>query len=138
MSSVFADANYWIALLNHRDQMHAAAVAASEKLAGQTVVTSHMVLVEVLNSLCEFGPHTRAKVAQFCREISIEPSVELVEQTATQFASALQLFQSRPDKAWSLTDCASFLIMRDAGITQALTHDAHFAQMGFVALMRAD
>jgi predicted nucleic acid-binding protein len=31
------------------------------------------------------------------------------------------------DKSWSLTDCASFLIMEEENLTAALTHDRHFS-----------
>jgi len=41
-----------------------------------------------------------------------------------------------PDKGWSLTDCASFVIMEDEGLPAALTHDHHFEQAGFQALLR--
>jgi uncharacterized protein len=40
------------------------------------------------------------------------------------------------DKSWSFTDCGSFLIMHDEGLTSALTHDRHFEQAGFRALLR--
>ena len=40
------------------------------------------------------------------------------------------------DKGWSLTDCASFIIMEDEGLTIALTHDQHFIQAGLQALLR--
>ena len=40
------------------------------------------------------------------------------------------------DKSWSLTDCASFLIMEEEGVTDALSHDRHFAQAGFQTLLR--
>ena len=46
------------------------------------------------------------------------------------------MFSERLDKEWSLTDCASFLVMQGKGIQDALTHDHHFEQMGFRALLR--
>jgi uncharacterized protein len=46
-------------------------------------------------------------------------------------------FTSRiQDKAWGLVDCISFIVMREAGVNQALTFDQHFVQAGFQALMR--
>jgi predicted nucleic acid-binding protein len=51
------------------------------------------------------------------------------------FAGALQLYGDRPDKDWSMTDCSSFLIMRRLSIDSALTHDKHFEQAGFIALL---
>jgi predicted nucleic acid-binding protein len=38
----------------------------------------------------------------------------------------LELYQSRPDKDWGLTDCVSFIVMKEQGLTEALTTDRHF------------
>jgi predicted nucleic acid-binding protein len=45
------------------------------------------------------------------------------------------LFSKRPDKEWSLTDCISFVVMQEHGVTDALTTDRHFAQAGFTMLL---
>lgn len=45
------------------------------------------------------------------------------------------MFRSRMDKAWSRTDCLSFVVMQQHGLTDALTADQHFVQAGFRALM---
>jgi hypothetical protein len=45
------------------------------------------------------------------------------------------LYDARPDKDWSLTDCISFVVMGDERLTEALTGDRHFVQAGFVALL---
>jgi predicted nucleic acid-binding protein len=39
------------------------------------------------------------------------------------------------DKPWGLTDCLSFIVMQERGITEALTADEHFRQAGFVPLL---
>ena len=49
----------------------------------------------------------------------------------------MDFFEQRRDKEWSLTDCLSFLVMRDEGIAQALTGDKHFEQAGFTALLKS-
>jgi len=69
---------------------------------------------------------------------SLHPRVRSLSQTSALFREAFLLYSNRGDKAWSQTDCASFCIMRDHGITQALTHDRHFEQAGFVALLREE
>ena len=48
----------------------------------------------------------------------------------------LALYRARPDKAWSLIDCISFMVMTERGITEALTGDHHFEQAGFRAPLR--
>ena len=52
------------------------------------------------------------------------------------FERGLDLFVNRPDKEWSLTDCISFVVMREHGLTEALTADHHFEQAGFVRLLK--
>jgi len=42
------------------------------------------------------------------------------------------------DKEWGLTDCISFIVMGDHGLTDASTTDEHFEQAGFRALLRED
>lgn len=48
----------------------------------------------------------------------------------------MRRYAERSDKSWSLTDCASFLIMEALAIEAALTHDQYFAQAGFQVLLR--
>ena len=64
------------------------------------------------------------------------PHLTIIPQAADQFERALARYEDRPDKGWSLTDCASFLIMEAEGIEAALTYDHHFVQAGFQALFR--
>ena len=52
-------------------------------------------------------------------------------------AAAVERYSQRIDQRWSVTDCASFLIMEERGITDALAHDRDFVQAGFRALLRA-
>ena len=52
------------------------------------------------------------------------------------FASGSDLYAQRLDKDWSLTDCISFVVMRERGIAEALTADHHFEQAGFTILLR--
>jgi predicted nucleic acid-binding protein len=64
-----------------------------------------------------------------------DPRISIVEITESLFSKAFQLFASRSDKEWGITDCLSFIIMEEGRITQALTADEHFAQAGFHALL---
>ena len=49
---------------------------------------------------------------------------------------ALDLYHQHSDKQWTLTDCVSFVIIRERGVTEALTGDRHFEQAGFSALLK--
>jgi predicted nucleic acid-binding protein len=80
-------------------------------------------------------PQWRRKFLTMLEDLQADPSIEIVEASHSLFQRAVQLFSNRPDKGWSLTDCTSFLVMEDRGITEALTADQHFAQAVFVALL---
>jgi len=51
------------------------------------------------------------------------------------FDQAVTLYAARMDKEWGVTDCISFVVMQERGLTAALTTDAHFQQAGFQALL---
>ena len=137
MRRIFADTHYWVALIHKGDKHHDIAKAMPAQLAPLIIVTTHMVLAEFLNS---FGKRERAYYKPFAAklvdEILRDPETVVVDQTAHQFDGALDIYRSYSDKDWSLTDCASYNVMKNEGITDALTHDRHFEQMGFTALMR--
>jgi predicted nucleic acid-binding protein len=136
MKSVYADADYWIAVLHPKEQLHGSAVQVSRNLGPARIVTSEMVLVEVLNTLGSRGESVRVKAGESIRQLREAPNVTIVPQTSAQFSDALVFYQGHKDKEWSVTDCASFLIMRERGLTEVLTHDRHFEQIGFIALLR--
>ena len=45
------------------------------------------------------------------------------------------MYRARTDKEWGLTDCISFVLMKNEGISEALTADIHFRQAGFTAIL---
>ena len=136
MTAVFADTNYWIALINARDQLHSKAIAISREFSVVDIVTSEMVLVEVLNGFSNAGSALRDLAALSIQALRINPRIRVIPQTTQQFRSALEQYQRTTDKSWSLTDCASFQIMHEEQIKAALTHDRHFTQAGYEALLR--
>ena len=136
MKRIFADTSYWIALFNPRDELHGRAVAATQKYFDDKIVTSDMVLVEFLNGFSDRGPRLRSAASRAVKTLQSNPNVVVIPQTSDQFEGALGRYEERTDKDWSLTDCASFLIMEAENIEAALTHDQHFAQAGFQALLR--
>ena len=64
-----------------------------------------------------------------------EADVEIVPASRELFNRGCALFAQRPDKAWSLTDCLSFVTMQEHGLKNALTADQHFEQAGYRRLM---
>lgn len=132
---MFADTGYWVALINPRDNLHQRATEVSQQLGAVRIVTSEMVLTEVLNTFAAWGDYPRNRAATAVLTISQDAAIEVVPQTRRLFNQALQLYLQRPDKGWSLTDCASFTIMNERNITEALTPDHHYIQFGFAALL---
>ena len=92
------------------------------------------VLLEVADALADSG--TRERFVALERHLRQDGRTRLVAPSRVLLARAVRLYASRRDKEWSLTDCTSFLIMRDLGLKDALTGDRHFEQAGFRALLR--
>ena len=136
MRVIFADAGYWIALLNPQDDLHVKAVKLARQIQPALVVTSEAVLVEVLNHFSKRGKYLRLLACGLVDNLRTRENTKVVAQTRERFDKAMQLYKQHLDKAWSYADCDSFQIMKELGIFEALTYDRHFMQSGFVALMR--
>ncbi len=136
LRKIFADTGYWIALLNPDDALHQKARSLTISLKNVPIVTSEMVFTELLNAFSGSGSFYRQKAVNFINYSFNSPEIEVVTQTTELFKNALELYNSRPDKAWSHTDCTSFQIMQQQNILEALSYDKHFEQAGFVALLR--
>lgn len=136
MRIVFADTGYWVALLNPRDDLHAKAQQLSKAIQPAHIVTSEMVLVEVLNDFSDRGEFFRQTAVSLIERLYQHANTTIIPQTSLQFQVALTLYKQQPDKEWSQTDCVSFKIMEEQAIAEALAYDKHFIQAGYQALMR--
>ena len=136
MKKIFADTGYWIALLNPEDDLHQKSRQIASSLTSTRIVTSEMVFTELLNAFSGKGRTYRQKAVRFINHSFTNPEIEVVIQTDALFQIALELYDRRPDQAWSHTDCTSFQIMQQQQILEALAYDKHFEQAGFVALLR--
>ena len=136
MKKVFADTAYWIAILNPRDELHSRALSVSKSMSGAIIVTSEMVLTELLNKFTSWGKGLRKAAGELVRKIEQNPNHKIIAQTRDQFNEALAFYLDRLDKEWSLTDCASIKICEREGITEILTSDNHFEQAGFTSLLK--
>lgn len=99
------------------------------------MITTDAVLVEVLNYFSGYGPTTRKKISQVVRDILSDNDSLVIEETRSVFLKALELYESRLDKGYGLTDCISMNVCRELGIAEILTHDQHFEQEGFKVLL---
>lgn len=135
---LFLDTAYVNALINTRDQWHEAAVRWEQRLAvdRRRLMTTEFVLVEIADGLAVV--RFRVQAAQLIVALQASLLVEIIPASSKLFTAALELYRSRPDKDWGLTDCASFVVMRERALSEALTTDEHFRQAGFRALLLED
>ena len=131
----FADAWFFIALLDSLDSHHNRARRLRATVTGDTLVTHDAVLTEILAYFSRDGSQVRREVAALVRRLL--GTVNVVEPTRALFLRALSRYERRADKAYSLVDCMSMELMDDLGITHVLTNDHHFRQEGFTVLSDA-
>jgi predicted nucleic acid-binding protein len=77
----------------------------------------------------------RNATCDLVQQIRSNPNADVIPMTSGAFRQAMERYRARGDKTWSLTDCTSFLIMEEKGITEALSADDDFVQAGFRALL---
>jgi len=97
-------------------------------------LTHSYVLAEFV-ALYQARGLNRIRALAFAADLLDNPHVEVVWVDETLHRSALALLQARLDKAYSLCDAVSFVLMRERSIIEALTTDRHFEQEGFVRLL---
>ena len=132
--SVFADTFYWLALAQPRDAWRVRALLWATANPSTCIVTTDEVFTEFLNALARTGPAGRAHAAATVHDIRADLKVIVLPQTRADFDAALALYEARPDKGYSLTDCRSMTALRTLGLTEVLTNDHHFTQEGFTIL----
>jgi hypothetical protein len=127
------DTVYVQALLNRADQHHTVALRLLPRVqAALEVWVTEAVLIEIANALSAIN---RVLAVGFVRQCYSADNVRVVPVDTPLLIRGLQLYEARGDKTWSLTDCLSFVVMQEQGLTEAVTADHHFRQAGFRALM---
>jgi hypothetical protein len=130
---IFVDTQYVLARVNPRDQHHHRAVELSKGIAGARLLITEPILLEIGNAMAR---RFKSEAIELIEYAQTSDDIQLVHLTVKLFERGLDLYSSHRDKAWGLVDCISFVVMRDFGVTDALTHDEHFVQAGFRALLR--
>jgi predicted nucleic acid-binding protein len=133
--TVFADTFYWLALARPRDAWHAVVWQWAAANATTRIVTTDEVLTELLNALAGTGPAGRVYATATVRDIRNDIRAVVLPQTRVDFDAALALYEARPDKGYSLTDCRSMVALRALGVSEVLTNDHHFPLEGFTILL---
>jgi predicted nucleic acid-binding protein len=135
LGDVFADTTWWIALVVKQDQYHERAQHWSLQISGR-ITTTAAVLLETANALSR--PTWRAAAVGLMDHLQQRADVSILPLSPDLWQRGWELYRSRSDKAWSLTDCVSFLVMEQAGLNDAPTADEHFRQAGFHAVLLED
>jgi predicted nucleic acid-binding protein len=136
MADRFVDTGGWAAWANGRDVFHAQARAAVDHVwqSNGRLVTTNLVLIE-LTALLVRMRIDKPRQIHFFDELLVDPSVVVVEIDHQRESDAWLFWRSRLDKGWSMVDCASFGVMTEMGIREAVTNDRHFEQAGFDRLL---
>jgi predicted nucleic acid-binding protein len=131
--TVFMDTYGLIAWNNTRDAAHQPVKSYLDTYSG-SILTTEWVLLEFADafSLSSTKPFAIEAIKRIHRlqmfvVVGFEPAV---------YQAGFDLYEGRPDKDWSLTDCISFAVMNERGLSEALTADHHFVQAGFRALFK--
>jgi uncharacterized protein len=134
MRVVCADSFFYFALVNPNDPAHAKAMAFTQGYTGRTV-TTRCVLTELADGWSK--PSSRRLVfPRLLADLRSSVATTIVPTTDQLWQEAVDLYEQRADKEWSLTDCISFVVMQREGLTDVLTGDKHFEQAGFKALLK--
>ena len=132
MTVEFAETSIYRTVLNPRDQWHKRAASLSRAVTAKTVTSEYV--------LCEFGAvmargDHRALFVELVGTLREDKDALVIEASSDLFQRGLELFATRSDKSWSITDCISFAIMKEWNISDALASDHHFEQAGFRPLL---
>lgn len=130
---IFLDTWFILALLNVRDADHAEAKRLLPRIrSAATLVTTDAILLEACNGLAKYN---RTGAAQFARTCYTDAQFNVIPVDRGLIQSALRQYEGVSDKAWGLTDCLSFVVMREHEIQLVATRDHHFHQAGFITLV---
>ena len=133
---VFVDTSAWIALINSSDNLAAKAKQILVRLNQQQVilVTTEFILLEVADALCQ--SHLRQKTYAYINGIKQIPDIiKIIPLEQSLLEEGWGIYYQYSDQDWGLTDCISFVVMKQESITEAFRSDQHFQQAGFTKLV---
>lgn len=135
MPPVFLDTSGLIAVANADDQWHEAAQRVWSRLfaSGVPLVTTSLIWIEIGDGLSRI--HQRQLAINLRQRLIASPRIDVVRISETLESRAWELYGSRHDKEWGLTDCASMIVAQDFGVRETFTVDHHFGQAGFNVLI---
>lgn len=135
-NSLFVDTSGWISYVGGAEPFHHETLAIYREAIEQKrdLVTTNYVIAELVAFLQNHTLIPRQHMYDFVDRIKGTSSITIVHIDEATDAEAWIMVKRYKDKDWSLVDAASFIIMRRAGLSEALTTDHHFVQAGFIRL----
>ena len=129
---MLVDTSGWLCLIHKDETQHREAARIYD--AGSIYLTTDLILAELV-ALARVRGFPRNKTIAFSRRILDDPTITVVWTGEDICRRSIDLLEARADKTYSLCDAASFVIMRDHNLKDALTTDRHFEQEGFNKLL---
>jgi predicted nucleic acid-binding protein len=122
-NAVFVDSNYFIALFNISDTLHAEALALAESMVNKNIVlyVSNYIMLEVLTVLSQRVGREAARVAS--DNLVDSEQIRAVHITEELHSRSLEIFRTTDSKNVSLVDCSILAVLNYVGIKQLLTFD---------------
>jgi predicted nucleic acid-binding protein len=138
MPSLFVDTSGWACLLDPNQPFHPLAVSLyrAARSARTQALTTNYVIAELIPLMTSRAKMQRGDVVDFVDKLKSAALIRIVHIDDATDREAWTMLKSRQDKDWSLVDCASFVLMKRLGLTEALTTDHHFEQAGFIRLLK--
>jgi predicted nucleic acid-binding protein len=127
----FVDTGAWFAYANAADPDHRRIRRVLDRPPARLATSTYVFDETVTLTQARLGHGAAVRVGRALLDAGL---VELLAVTAADERAAWSLFERRPDKAYSFTDCTSFVLMRRESITTAVALDEHFAQERFAVL----
>lgn len=134
MNGLFVDTSAWYPLANDRHPDHRAFAQSlrTRVRQGASIVTTNLVIAETHALLLRrAGPRAASACLKAVREAPTQIEYITPEREEAAIGNWIERFSDQP---FSLADAASFVVMTELGIQEALTLDHHFKVAGFITL----
>lgn len=131
MKALFVDTAGWVMLADGADPQHRRACSVRDEwlAAGGVLVSTDYVMDETLTLLrMRLGIDA---AEQWWQQVDDSPRLAWEPINGVRAEKARRWFFRWRDKAFSFTDCTSFVVMQERRIRTALTSDRHFVQAKF-------
>jgi predicted nucleic acid-binding protein len=129
---IFMDTAFLLAVVDDSDKYHEITKESYKQLimGKWSIVTTEAILIEFGNGLSTIK--WRQVAHKWLTRIRKSHTIfTVVSATREILDKAIELYGSRLDKEWGLTDCVSFVVMQEYALTKALMADHHFEQAGY-------